>query len=66
MAAYHVAAESYLIALFEDANLSATHGKRVTIFKKDIDIARRIRGEKFRDYSLSYESEMEYYSEMSR
>ena len=66
MAAYQVAAESYLIALFEDANLSATHGKRVTIYKKDIDIARRIRGEKFRDYSLSYESEMEYSSEMSR
>jgi len=38
------AAESYLTGLFEDANLCAVHAKRVTIMKKDMDLARRIRG----------------------
>jgi histone H3 len=40
------AAESYLISLFEDANLCAIHAKRVTIMPKDIELARRIRGER--------------------
>src|SRR6202034_2947605 len=40
------AAESYLISLFEDTNLAAIHAKRVTIFPKDIQLARRIRGER--------------------
>ena len=39
------AAEAYLVGLFEDANLCAIHAKRVTIMPKDIQIARRIRGE---------------------
>jgi len=38
------AAESYLVALFEESNLCAIHAKRVTIFPKDIQLARRIRG----------------------
>ncbi|KAL7421523.1 centromeric DNA-binding histone H3-like protein cse4 [Cryptotrichosporon argae] len=38
------AAEAYLVHLFEDANLCAVHGKRVTIMVKDIQLARRIRG----------------------
>jgi len=38
------AAESYLIHLFEDANLCAIHAKRVTIMPKDIQLSRRIRG----------------------
>ena len=37
--------EAYLVGLFEDTNLCAFHGKRVTIMKKDVDLARRIRGE---------------------
>ena len=37
-------AEAYLVALFEDANLCAIHGKRVTIMVKDVQLARRIRG----------------------
>lgn len=37
-------AEEYLVHLFEDANLCAIHGKRVTIMPKDIQLARRIRG----------------------
>jgi histone H3/H4 len=32
------------VALFEDANLCAIHGKRVTIMVKDIQLARRVRG----------------------
>ena len=39
------AAESYLVALFEDTNLCAIHAKRVTIMPKDIQLSRRIRGE---------------------
>ena len=39
------AAEAYLVGLFEDANLCAIHTKRVTIMPKDIQLARRIRGE---------------------
>ena len=40
------AAESYLVGLFEDTNLCAIHAKRVTIQTKDIQLARRIRGER--------------------
>ena len=40
------AAEAYLVGLFEDTNLCAIHAKRVTIFPKDIQLARRIRGER--------------------
>ena len=39
------AAEAYLVGLFEDSNLCAIHAKRVTIFPKDIQLARHIRGE---------------------
>ena len=38
--------EAYLVGLFEDTNLIAIHGKRVTIFPKDLQLARRIRGER--------------------
>ena len=40
------ASEAYLVGLFEDSNLCATHAKRVTIMPKDIQLARRIRGER--------------------
>lgn len=39
-------AEAYLVGLFEDTNLCAIHAKRVTIMPKDIQLARRIRGER--------------------
>ena len=42
----HEAAEAYLVGLFEDTNLCAIHAKRVTIMPKDIQLARRIRGER--------------------
>lgn len=40
------AAEAYLVGLFEDTNLCALHAKRVTIMPKDVQLARRIRGER--------------------
>ena len=39
------ASEAYLVSLFEDTNLCAIHAKRVTIMPKDIQLARRIRGD---------------------
>ena len=42
--ALQTASEDYLVHLFEDANLCAIHGKRVTIMVKDIQLSRRIRG----------------------
>eukprot|EP00302_Diacronema_sp_CCMP2436_P025119 CAMPEP_0179928644 /NCGR_PEP_ID=MMETSP0983-20121128/8982_1 /TAXON_ID=483367 /ORGANISM="non described non described, Strain CCMP 2436" /LENGTH=136 /DNA_ID=CAMNT_0021832471 /DNA_START=45 /DNA_END=455 /DNA_ORIENTATION=- len=40
------ASEAYLVGLFEDSNLCAIHAKRVTIMPKDLQLARRIRGER--------------------
>ena len=40
------ALEAYLVGLLEDANLCAVHAKRVNIMPKDIQLARRIRGER--------------------
>lgn len=40
------ACEAYLVGLFEDTNLCAIHAKRVTIMPKDMQLARRIRGER--------------------
>ena len=39
------AAEAYLVGFFEDANLCAIHAKRVTVMQKDMQLARRLRGE---------------------
>jgi len=40
------ATEAYLVGLFEDTNLCAIHAKRVTIERKDFQLARRLRGER--------------------
>ena len=40
------AAEAYLVGLFEDSNLCAIHAKRVTIMPRDVQLARRIHGER--------------------
>lgn len=40
------ASESYLTGLFEDTNLCAIHARRVTIRPKDMQLARRLRGER--------------------
>ena len=37
--------EAYLVGLFEDTNLCAVHGKRVTVMQKDMMLACRIRGD---------------------
>lgn len=57
------AAEAYLTGVFEDAQLCAIHAKRVTVQKKDLDLARRIRGDDahdFRDMSAN-EGNEDYY-----
>lgn len=40
------ASEAYLVDLFMETNLCALHARRVTIMPKDIQLARRIRGER--------------------
>ena len=44
------ASEAYITGLFEDTNLCAIHAQRFTIMKKDMDLARRIRGDRHLDY----------------
>lgn len=45
--------EAYLVALFDDSNLITIHAGRTTIKPKDIELARRIRGETSRHSSKS-------------
>ena len=45
LAALHVASEDYLVGLFEDLYLCELHTKRVTLMKKDMNLARRLRGD---------------------
>ena len=40
------AVEAYMVGFFEDTNLCAIHAKRVTIMPRDMQLARRLRGEK--------------------
>jgi histone H3 len=40
------ASEAHLVGLFEDTNLCALHPKCVTIMPNDLQLARRIRGER--------------------
>ncbi|XP_074305452.1 uncharacterized protein LOC141640623 [Silene latifolia] len=44
LAAIQEAAEDFLVCLFEDGMLCAIHAKRVTLMKKDLELARRIGG----------------------
>ena len=46
VSALQEASEAYLVSLMEDTNLAAIHAKHVTIMPKDIQLARRIRGER--------------------
>lgn len=46
ISALQEATEAYLIGIFEDSNLCAIHSKRVTVMSRDLQLARRIRGEK--------------------
>ena len=40
------AAEAFLVGLFEDSNLCAIHAKRITIMPKDMQLAKRVRGDR--------------------
>jgi histone H3 len=40
------AGEAYIIGLLEDGQLEALHAKRITLFARDLQLARRIRGER--------------------
>lgn len=42
-----VAVEGYIIGLFEDAVLAAIHAKRETVQSRDVQLVRRVRGEKW-------------------
>ena len=44
--ALQVASEDYLVRLFEDSLLCTLHRNKVTLMPKDMQLARRIRGEK--------------------
>jgi histone H3 len=46
IAARQEASEAYLVGLFEDTNICAIHANRVTIMKRDVQLAQRIRGER--------------------
>lgn len=46
MDALQEACEAYLIGLFEDTQLVAFHAKRVTIQPRDMNLSRRLRGER--------------------
>lgn len=50
LVAIQEATEAYIVALFEDTNLCAIHAKRMTVLKKDMHLARRIRGDRNFDY----------------
>ena len=43
--ALQVAAEDYLVGVFEDTQLCAIHAHRVTIMPRDIQLAKRLRGD---------------------
>lgn len=43
-----VSVEEYLVHLFEETQLAALHGKRVTLKIKDINLVKRIRNERWR------------------
>jgi histone H3/H4 len=46
LAALQEATESYAVSLLSDTNLCAIHTRRVTIMPRDIELARRLRGER--------------------
>ena len=50
LVALQEASEAYVVGIFEDTNLCAIHANRVTIMKKDMELARRIRGDANRDH----------------
>ena len=52
MLALQEASEAYMVGMFEDTNLAAMNAKRVTIMPRDMQLARRIRGEIYKHISM--------------
>merc|ERR1711920_958805 len=50
LAALQEATEAYIVGVFEDTNLCAIHANRKTVMKKDMELARRIRGDNNLDH----------------
>jgi histone H3/H4 len=46
MTALQEGSEAYLVSVFQDANICAFHGKRITLMEKDLRVALHVRGEK--------------------
>ena len=46
VAALQEATEAYVTGLLSDSNLCALHAKRVTLMSRDVQLARRLRGER--------------------
>ena len=44
--AIHEEVENYLVGLLTDANILAIHARRITVQPRNIQLARRIRGDK--------------------
>ena len=53
LVALQEASEAYVVGLFEDSQLCALHANRVTVMKKDMLLARRIRGDSTLDFTKS-------------
>lgn len=47
VAAIQEATEAFVISLLSDANLTALHANRVTALPRDLQLVRRLRGERF-------------------
>ena len=47
VAAIQEATESFVVSLLSDANLTALHANRVTALPRDLQLVRRLRGERF-------------------
>ena len=48
--ALYEAMENYLVSLLTDANILAIHARRITVQPRDIQLARRIRGDRDWEY----------------
>ena len=47
VAAIQEATEAFVVSLLSDANLAALHANRVTAMPRDLQLVRRLRGERF-------------------
>ena len=64
LVALQEAAEAYTVTLFEDTNLCCLHANRMTVMKKDMALARRIRGDKNQDFVYRDQSEQDQFMQL--